>query len=168
MKEVWKDISGYNKYQASTLGRIRSIDRVVYKRSIKNKLKGKILSPGDSGHYHFVYLYKKSKSKRFYVHRLVMATFFKKSKMQINHINGKGYDNRFKNLEYVTPKENMSHAINTGLRKRKLTKLDVETIRFFYCKPMGPKSTTHLIAKIFGVEKQMIKRIIRGETYNDY
>ena len=44
MKEIWKDIKGYEGYyQVSNTGRIRSLDRVVYhSRSGCNTIKGQI------------------------------------------------------------------------------------------------------------------------------
>lgn len=65
------------------------------------------------------------------IHRLVAMAFidipkiykdagFKIDDLQINHINGKVYDNRFENLEWCTPKENIVHAWNNNLAKAKM------------------------------------------------
>lgn len=53
------------------------------------------------------------------VHRLVAAAFCKNDdpvhKVQVNHIDGNPSNNQASNLEWVTPPENMLHALRTGL-----------------------------------------------------
>ena len=52
-EEIWKDIPGYEgKYQASTLGKIKSLDRMVKYENHRTgsaycrPMKGRILKPG--------------------------------------------------------------------------------------------------------------------------
>lgn len=56
--------------------------------------------------------------KQFRVHVLVATAFIenKNGKLVVNHIDGDKSNNRVDNLEWVTSKENVQHAIKTGLR----------------------------------------------------
>lgn len=113
MKEVWKDIKGYEGlYQVSNLGRIKSLPR---KRTIKTE---RILSPKfNKGGYLEVALCKNSKYKMCRVHRLVASAFIQnpENKREVNHIDGNKLNNKADNLEWVTPSENIRHAFKTGL-----------------------------------------------------
>ena len=105
MKEIWKDIKGYeNKYQISNKGNVKSLN---YKRTNKTK----IISPALSI-YKTVTLSKKSKTKTYYIHRLVAETFIPNefNLPQVNHKDGDKYNNNVSNLEWCTEKENMHHA----------------------------------------------------------
>lgn len=114
-KEIWKDIPGYeNRYQASTEGRIRSIDRSIAQKSrhgtyFTRRLKGKILKPGrycGSGHVSVV-LGRGTNGKP--VHQLVMLTFvgLPEKDKEVLHKDGNPTNNRLENLKYGTRKENI-------------------------------------------------------------
>ena len=94
MKEIWKDIKGYEGiYQVSNLGRVRSLDRID---SNNHPLNGVILKPyiSNSG-YLLVGLYKQQKRDRKLLHRLVAETFLPnpENKPEIDHINTIKTDN---------------------------------------------------------------------------
>lgn len=170
--EKWKSIPSHKNYQASSLGRIRSIDRIIYRprqgRMILNTLKGKIVSPGKNRRlgYHFFYSY--PGPIRTYVHRAVAATFLGGWKnSEVNHKNGVLSDNRVENLEWCSAKYNQRHSVSTGLRKLILTEEDVRIIRFFYVRDArGPKGTTSILAKIFGCGRKTIRQACDGNRYS--
>lgn len=59
------------------------------------------------------------KQKTFYLHRLIAQHFIEnpQNKKEVNHIDGNKCNNAIDNLEWVSHKENIHHAINTGLIK---------------------------------------------------
>lgn len=118
MKEIWKDIPNYEGlYQVSNLGNVKSL--CYGARNIRKSNVHKILkhSPNNWG-YHKVQLYKNGKSQMLYIHRLVASLFIPnpENKVQVNHIDGNKENNTVSNLEWATPRENLEHAINLGLK----------------------------------------------------
>lgn len=120
--EVWLPIPGYKNYEASSFGRIRSVDRVVHQLSpsgnpMERRLKGKEISPrSHPGGYKTVCLCINGKPHQHLIHRLVLVTFRGPpgAGMQACHNNGVQSDNRISNLRWGTASENMADKIQHG------------------------------------------------------
>lgn len=134
--ERWKWIPGFEGlYEASTWGRIRSVDRwVIYANGRKHLHEGRILKPRRTkGGYLLVTLYRDGKQHQFLIHRLVAETFIPnpENKPQIHHRDEDKTNNVVENLSYCTAKENINFG--TGNKRRGASKsktveaLDPET-----------------------------------------
>jgi hypothetical protein len=114
MNEVWKDIKGYeNLYQISSMGRVKSLERIMeYYRNGKKqtmRIPETILTPIiDNNGYSRVTLFRNSKRKMVFIHRLVGEAFIPnpENKPCIDHINTIRDDNRVENLRFCTYSEN--------------------------------------------------------------
>ncbi len=104
--EIWKPIPGLAGYNASSLGRIRGITKILTPlMHTAGYLHVAVRRPNGNG---FV-----SRT----IHRLVLAAFLGESKLHVNHKNCDKHDNRLENLEYVTRSENVLHSYASGLRE---------------------------------------------------
>lgn len=111
IKEIWKDVHGYEGYyKVSDLGRIKSL------RSFSTG--SKILKPriNTHGYYQVNLTIPKKKYKSLSVHRLIALSFIPnpENKPCINHINNIRSDNRISNLEWCTYSENTLHSFKSG------------------------------------------------------
>lgn len=115
MKEVWRDIPGYEGlYQVSNLGRIKS-----FKRDTVNGKILKLILKRD-GYLRFN-AYKNGKCKYLLIHRCVAKAFISNphSYSEINHKNENKQDNRVSNLEWCSAKYNS----NYGTRNERIAHL---------------------------------------------
>jgi hypothetical protein len=161
--EKWRNIPGYPNYEASDLGRIRSIERV---NQFGHKLESKILS------YHLSpkgYLCVSvgdrltiGRTKR--LHRLVALAFLPNPEKlsQVNHKNGNKSDNRIENLEWISNSNNKKHAVANSLYaygskhgRSKLKEQEVKAIKFLIKRGVFYKC----IAPLFNVSKHTIDAI---------
>lgn len=109
MTEVWKAIEGTSgMFEVSNTGRVRSL-----LRPNMTMLKMQYDSKG----YQRVRVTLNRRKITFKVHREVARAFIPNpyNKPQVNHIDGNKDNNAVDNLEWVTNKENIRHAIDTGL-----------------------------------------------------
>lgn len=107
--ELWKEIKGFEGvYSVSNYGRIKSF---------KKSKEGFILSNvNKNGGYLSIVLSKGENIKYTRCHRLVAEYFLQKieGKTQVNHKDFDKQNNHYLNLEWVTPKENIKHLIDSG------------------------------------------------------
>ena len=168
--EDWKDIPGYEgKYQASSAGNIRSIDRQITQIGrgglpSTRLIKGRVLRPGQyckAGHVS-VMLGKKSFGRP--VHRLVMLTFVGPPPVnqEVRHLNGNPKDNRLVNLAYGTRSENNLDVLRQGKAYRKLTTADASEIKAM----LADGRTGHEIANKYAVSETTISHIKVGRTHS--
>jgi hypothetical protein len=122
---MWKEIPDTDGlYFANEKGQIKSIDRARHHFALNEAKsyyvrKGVILKPtiNSHGYYCVTLTFANHKQKVFPVHRLVAKTFIPnpENKPQVNHKDGNKTNNKIENLEWVTVKENINHAYETGL-----------------------------------------------------
>ena len=164
-KEIFKKIKGFEKYEISNFGRVKSFCWGK-ERILKNQK--------DSNGYLYVRPSKNGKLLIKSLHRMVAEAFLKldKKRLQVNHIDGNKGNNNINNLEWCTPKENNIHAIKIGLHKgikgenhpkAKLKEKDIIKIRKLY---KNYNETYSSIARQFNVARHTINRIINNKTWN--
>lgn len=115
MKEIWKDIVHYEGlYQASNLGNIRSVDRVVVSNNGKSQFRKGMTLKQRKNHkgYKVVRLSKEGNANNKFVHVLVLESFCKRpyGLTQINHKDENKSNNRLENLEYCDNVYNQNYG----------------------------------------------------------
>ena len=112
--EVWKSVKGYEDYQVSNLGRVKSLSRVViYSNGVSRTYNDEILKGSINKHgYMKVRLYKDKKGKTRNVHQLVAVAFLNHTpngmKLVVDHIDNNSLNNNTTNLQIITQRTNMS------------------------------------------------------------
>ncbi len=151
---MFRNVLGFSNYEVSKNGVIRN-------KKTKRVKKQYIGSTG----YYMVTFSVKNKSNPKRVHRIIANAFIENNdkKPDINHIDGNKLNNNIENLEWVTHKENMTHAFGTGLvdnlgSKNGMAKLnEVQVIEIKQLLKKG--LSQYKIAAIFNVSRSTILMI---------
>jgi hypothetical protein len=169
--EEWRSIPEFSGYDVSSLGRVRSINRLCGNRP--GITKGKLLKPFvNKRGYLEVNLYKNSKSTAKIIHRLVAQAFIPNdnNKPQVNHIDGNKLNNKVSNLEWMSNSENQKHAYSLGLQpsragesnnKATITDKDVTRLKLLY----NSGKTTKEVSELIGVSLSIVRQIIYGKSW---
>ena len=113
MKEIWKTIPEFKEfYEVSNHGNYRAIKPRQGNNRTITILKPKLQWDG-------YLMFRLNKNKKQYLrnaHRTVAFAFIPNpdNKEQVNHKDLNKQNNHVSNLEWVTPKENIQHAIKSG------------------------------------------------------
>lgn len=157
MAEIWKDIPGYEgSYQASTLGRIKSLSRVVVHPRGKTRLKGRILkSAKNSSGYLCVVLCLEGQRKPRPIHHLILETFvgLRPEGMVTRHGPKGQLNNSLENLCYGTRSENAQDRERDGTDGNKIV----------YCSNGRKFNSVAEAAKITKCAASSISNCCRGE-----
>lgn len=178
--EVWRPIPGHPGYEASSLGRVRSMPGLVWiardERGYWRPRQGRVLKAWPVAHgYVAVGL---AGGVKVGVHRLVAFAFHGQPPSdghESAHRNGNAGDNRASNLRWRTRTENEQEKRDHGTyfrrarllgerhHKAKLTEADIVSIRAVYT---GQRGEIAAIAIQFGVARSTIGRIVRGRAWS--
>lgn len=185
MNEEWKPIPNFYGYEVSSMGRIRSVDRIIQKKDFRGilvnyRFKGMVRRlhlDKSNGYLGQVLGHAERGQVMVRCHRAVWEAFRGPipEGLQINHINGQKTDNRLENLELTTGVKNTLHAMKNKLFKRNQSKSlladdEVRAIRFF-CEIGKAKryrrgdEVVSTIAKIFSRPSTQIYSIAARKSY---
>lgn len=161
----WKQLDKHISFSISDEGQLR------------NDKTGRILKPtiGKTGYWVVTIRPdgRKGKSYSLKLHRLVAKAFIPnlENKPQINHKDGNKLNNHYSNLEWVTPKENVHHAISIGLMNEQNhlhgeamdnVKLNADDVRFIRKHFIANHSEFGYngLSKLFNVHRATIRDIV--------
>ena len=158
--EIWKSYPEIAGIEVSTMGRVRSLDRVVPNGKGTRLVKGHVLKQKDNGIGHLqVVITIDGKRTMKVVHRLVAQTFIPNpdNLPEVNHKNGDRKNNNVENLKWcshsynIQYREKFGEALGIPVFAVNLTTLEVS--RFRSRKEAG---------RSLGVFYQSINQVIKG------
>lgn len=103
------------------------------------------------------------KTSRFFVHRLVAELYLEKTEGDfVNHKDGNHFNPHYSNLEWVTHRENVDHAVATGLCPRGedngwATHTDAEI--HYACTLLASGISCRQVTEITGVSLSTVKKV---------
>lgn len=175
MIEIWRPVPDYEGlYEVSNLGQIRSVGRdVSNNRGGLRYMPDLVLTPHINtkrGGYHSVTLSKDGGRKTAYIHTTVLLVFVgprPSPEMEGCHGDGDPSNNRLDNLRWDTPVNNAAdrQLHGTQVRGEDSNKAVLTAEKVREIRQRAEEETATDIARSYGISRQQVMRIIRGEQW---
>jgi hypothetical protein len=174
--ETWADIPEFEGlYQASDMGRVRSLDRMITDSVGRETLIiGTLLKQYiNRGGYRCVSLHNGGKTRTKTVHRLVLAAFIGPCPdgCETMHLDGIKTNNKLDNLRYGSHTCNLAFTLDHGTAPHgenassaKFTNAQVKEIRRAWAMGGVTKSA---LAREYGVDRATIRGIVNNKVYKE-
>jgi len=166
--EEWRPVKGFEgKYEISTLGRFKSLPRLVVRSRGKPFMSKERILPGNVSVNGPGYKTVNINGRNTYVHAIVLETFVgpRPPKHEACHCNGIRTDNRLENLRWDTQSANQRDRAKHGTSNRgeqcasNILKAS-EVLEIYNSKEPGCE-----LARRYGVAQQTICGIRKGRTW---
>lgn len=165
--EFWKPIEGFQGYDVSSKGRVRSWRL----RNGKPSNVWRLISIRQDRSYLSVTITGERGRRQRFVHTLVAEAFCgKPTAREVNHLSGVKTDNRDGNLVWVTRRQNIRHAFDVGLFSSRAgeanasAKLSESQVREIFLRVKAGENGA-VIAKEFNVTRTTPSDIFNRKTW---
>lgn len=173
--EEWKDIPGWEGlYQASTLGRVKSLNpgkRIINKEGILKPILATNYKGNSKYYRHFITLRRKPVVKQYSLGPLILFTFVRAAHEgeECRHLNDDSLDNRLTNLAWGTHRDNADDAVRNGAMSKGSShvhsKLNEDQAKYIKETYDGKYGSIRSLAKQFNVTDGTVWFIVRGKTW---
>lgn len=167
MNEAWRPVLGFDGYEVSDCGNVRSLPRRDLRGHMRTGLR---LKPNYSNGYVSVRLSRDGIKHPLGIHCLVLEAFVspRPANQQARHKNGARDDNRLDNLQWGTVKENAADRVAHGTApigannpRAILTEVDVERIRDL----TRAGVTQEVIGQWLGFSRSSVSHVLNNRQY---
>jgi len=163
--EIWKALPEYAGIEVSTLGRVRTLDKMVRNGRGTRFMKGRILKPAsDKDGYLMVQVKVNDKFISKKVHRLVAQAFIPNydNLPEVNHKNCVRDDNRAINLEWCSHLYNVRYRQKYGVSQMEAAGHPLFAINLATLEVSHFRAQTEA-GRALGVYHQNISKVIKGK-----
>lgn len=163
--EIWKLLPGVPGVEVSTLGNVRTLDKLISSEKMTRFTKGRILKQhDDKDGYLQVRIPIDGKRATKSVHRLIAQTFIKNPNNlpQVNHKDCDRTNNNVENLEFCDNSYNQKYKnkfgiSNTESQGHPLFAINLDTLEVLHFRSQGEAG------RELGVSQQNINKVLKGK-----
>lgn len=166
----WRTVNEFEgKYEVSSSGGVRSLDRIVSGRCVRGVPRRPRFTNG--GYLYVALIVSRDVRRNYSVARLVASAFIENPEglEQVNHIDGVKTNNCVENLEWCSRSYNMQHAFRNGLAKGRIgaqnCKAKLSEEQAIKIKYLASTRTDRALAGMFGVSIDVIYNLRTGRTW---